>query len=125
MCLGRGFYEIQFATIENLRLVWAQGTVNLKPGVLRLSQWTEDFNPYTQHQTHAQIWICLMGLPQLYWREKTLMEIAGAVGTPLLIDAPTRNRAFGHYVRVLVDMDLSKRIFDEILVESFRLEVIY
>jgi len=127
--LGRGFYEFWFATIEDLHLVRAQGTANLKSGVLHLSQWTRDFDPYTQRRTHAEIWIGLMGLPQDYWSEKTLMEIAGAIGTPLLIYAPTRNHAFGHYVKVLADMDLSKRIFDEILVVrvryAFRLEVIY
>jgi len=114
--LGRGFCEFKFSAVKNLRLVWAQGTVNLKSGVFHLSQWTKDFNLYTQHKTHAQIWISLMGFPQEYWREKTLMETVGAVGTPLLFDAPTQNRVFGQYARVLVDMALLKCIVDEILV---------
>lgn len=49
--------------------------------------------------------------------ERTLYEIVGAVGTPLLIDNVTRNRLYGHYARVLVNMDLSKDIFYEIMVE--------
>jgi hypothetical protein len=57
------------------------------------------------------------------------MEIASAVGTPIDLDAPTPNRAIGHYARILVDMDLSKRVFDEILVElegfAFKVEVKY
>jgi len=51
------------------------------------------------------------------------------VGTPISINALTRNRAFGHYARILVDIDLSKRVFDEILVEiegfAFKVEVQY
>jgi len=39
------------------------------------------------------------------------------VGTPIEVDALTRNQAFGHYARILVDIDLSKRAYDEILVE--------
>jgi len=58
-----------------------------------------------------------------------LKEIASAVGTPIDIDGPTRNRTFGHYARILVDIDLSKRTFDEILVErdgfAFKVEVQY
>jgi len=46
-----------------------------------------------------------------------LKEIASVVGTPIYLDAPTRNRAFVHYPRILVDIDLSKRAYDEILVE--------
>jgi len=59
----------------------------------------------------------LVELPQEYWRERTLKEIASAVGTPIDLDVLTRNRAFGHYARILVDVDLSKRAFNEILVE--------
>lgn len=49
--------------------------------------------------------------------ERTLYEIAGAVGTPLLIDNVTRHRLYGHYGRILVDLDLSKDLFYEIMVE--------
>jgi hypothetical protein len=79
--------------------------MNLKPGVLRLSQWTKNFNPFMQHQTHAQIWIRLMDLPREYWRENTLREISGAIGF------------------------LSKCIFEDVLVERegclFNVELIY
>ena len=71
----------------------------------------------------------MVELPQEYWRERTLKEIASAVGTPIDIDGPTRNPTFGHYARILVDIDLSKRIYEEILVEregfAFKVEVQY
>jgi hypothetical protein len=51
--LGRGFYEFQFTSDEDMRLAWSSGTVNLKPGLLRLSKWANDFNFQTQRQTHA------------------------------------------------------------------------
>jgi len=114
--LGKGYYNFHFESIDDFRKIWAVGTANLKPGLLRLSQWTKDFSHYSQKQTHASIWIRLVELPQEYWREHTLKEIASAIGTPIDLDAPTRNRAFGHYAHLLVDIDLSKRSFDEILV---------
>jgi hypothetical protein len=70
-----------------------------------------------------------MELPQEYWRQRTLFEIASAIGTPLSLDEATKARAFGHYARILVDMDLSRHVFDEIVVEregySFKLAVVY
>ena len=70
-----------------------------------------------------------MELPQEYWRERTLKEIASAIGTPIDIDGPTRNRTFGHYARILVDIDLSKKAYDEVLVErdgfAFMVEIQY
>jgi len=68
-------------------------------------------------------------LPQEYWHKITLKEIASAMGTPISQDAPTRNRSFEHYVRILVYINLSKRVFDEILIEmegfAFKVEVQY
>jgi hypothetical protein len=55
-----GYYEFQFAACEDMRMAWSIGTISLKPRVLRLSKWTSDFNPSTQRQTQAQIWIYLM-----------------------------------------------------------------
>ena len=59
----------------------------------------------------------------------TLREIDSAIGTPLLIDSATQNRVFGHYACILVDMDLSKHIFNEVMIEregySFAIEVTY
>jgi len=61
--------------------------------------------------------------------ERTLKEIASAVGTPIDIDGPTRNRTFSHYARILVDIDLSKKAYDEVLVErdgfAFMVEIQY
>jgi len=84
-------------------------------------------NKYSQRLTHTQVWIRLLNLPLEYWLERTLLEIAGAIGTPLIIDAATQKRTFGHYARVLVDIDFSHRLFYEIMVEregfAFPIEV--
>ncbi|PNY01030.1 putative NBS resistance protein, partial [Trifolium pratense] len=88
--LGRGFYEFQFVSFEDMHLAWSVGTINLKPGVLRLSKWSNDFNP--------------------------------AIGTPLSLDEATKTRAFGHYARILVDMDLFSHVFYEILVERHNVQ---
>jgi hypothetical protein len=70
----------------------------------------------------------LIELPQEYWRTKILFEIASGVGAPLAIDDATKNRIFDHYSRILVDMDLSERIYKNKLLEcdgfSFYVQVV-
>lgn len=116
--LGRGFYEFSFSSPEDLRCVWAAGVWNLRPGLLRLFQWSQDFNPSQQKQTHVQCWVRIYELPQEYWRPKLLFEIAGGLGTPISLDDTTKNRVFGHYAQILVDVDLSGKLHDKILVEG-------
>jgi hypothetical protein len=56
-------------------------------------------------------------------------EIASALGTPVSLDEFTINCTFGYYARVLVDMDLSRLVFDEVIVEregfAFKIQVVY
>jgi len=115
--LGKGFFEFHFSSIKDMCRVWAMGVVNLKPGLMRFYCWTREFTPQALTQTHAQIWVRLMHLPQEYWRKQTLFEIASGLGTPLTIDDATLNRRFGLYARALVDVDLSEPFFEVVIVE--------
>jgi len=115
--LGKGFFEFKFGSIEDMRKIWALGVVNLKPGILRFYCWSRDFKPHNQAQTHAQVWVRLMQLPQEYWRKQTLFEIASGLGTPLTIDESTLSRRFGLFARILVDVDLSSKLFEITMVE--------
>jgi len=121
--------EKKIGNESDMQNVWAMGTLKLKSGVLRLFKWTVDFDTHNMKNSHAQVWIRLMALPQEYWMEQTLREIASAVGTPLVLDNATLKRLFGHYARILVDIDFSKKIFHEIIVEregaSYPVEVVY
>lgn len=106
--LGKDYYDFHFDSTDDLRKIWAARTVSLEPGLLRFSQWAKDFKYLAQKQTHVSLWIRLVEVPQEYWRERILKEIASAISTAIDIDGPTRNRTFGHYARILVDIDLSK-----------------
>lgn len=58
----------------------------------------------------------LFELPLEYWRPR-LCEITTYIGMSIILDVTTRNMAFGHYARILVDIDLSKPLHSDILVE--------
>lgn len=127
--LGRGFFEFRSSCANDLRSVWSNGAWNLKPGLLRLSRWSPDFNASNQTQTHSQVWVRFHYLPLEYWQDKILFEIAGAIGTPIVIDENTRNNSFGHYARVLVDINFAGFIPDTLCVErdnfAFDIEIEY
>ncbi|KAF1868392.1 hypothetical protein Lal_00008199 [Lupinus albus] len=115
--LGRGFYEFAFSSVEDMRVICATSSWNLKPGILRLSLWTPDFSHGLQKITHSQCWIKITGLPQEYWCPSVIFTIAGGIGTPISIDEATTNRSFGHFARVLVDINLKNSVPNQVLVE--------
>jgi hypothetical protein len=67
--------------------------------------------------SNAQTWIRIHGLAREYWQPKILFEIAGALGSPLALDEATKKRTFGHFARILIDVDLSSNLHERILVE--------
>lgn len=99
----------------------SSGSWNLEPGLLKLFAWTKDFDPALQQNSSAQVWLRIYGLSQEYWRPKILFAIASSVGTPICTDAATTKpmieRTFGHFARVLVDIDVSKPLKYKVLVE--------
>jgi len=116
--LGKGFFEFNFSSIEDMKSVWTLGVLNLKLGFLRFYCWTKDFIPKAQAQTHAQVWVRLMQLPQEYWGKQTHFEIASSLGTPLTIDEATQNRRFGLFARILIDVNMAEKMFESIIVEK-------
>jgi len=53
--LGKGYFEFAFASNEDMRSVWAKGTLNLKPRLLRLFEWTKHFSARTQQYSFITI----------------------------------------------------------------------
>jgi hypothetical protein len=119
--LGKGFFEFSFSTLEDMRSVRYVGSWHLSPGLLKLFAWTTDFNPSMQQQSSAQVWIRIYGLSQEYWRPKILFAIASSVGIPICTDSftnkPMLDRSFGHFARVLVDVNMTQELRYRVLVE--------
>lgn len=115
--LGNGYFEFVFTPLNDLCVVRSIGSWNLSSGFLRTFAWTADFNTHTMQQTVAQTWICLHGLAREYWRPIILFEIAGALGIPLALDEVTKKRTFGHFSRVLIEIDITSDLHEKILVE--------
>ena len=59
----------------------------------------------------------LYGLAYEYWHPQILVEIGGAIGSPIALDENTVKKTFGHYARILVDFDLNNKLLKQILVE--------
>ncbi|XP_058754626.1 uncharacterized protein LOC131627787 [Vicia villosa] len=119
--LGKGFFEFAFSSLEDVQRLRSVNAWSIPNGILKLFPWTKDFIPSTLKQTSAQVWIRVHGLSQEYWRPKILFTIASSIGTPICIDSASNKsafeRPFGHFVRILVDLDLTKELSYKILVE--------
>ncbi|AES72172.1 DUF4283 domain protein [Medicago truncatula] len=99
--LGNGYFEFVFTSLNDLCDVRSIGSSNLSPDFLSTFAWTADFNPHTVQQTVAQTWI----------------HLHGVLGTPLALDEVTKKITFGHFARVLIEIDITSDLHERILVE--------
>ncbi|PON33062.1 Zinc knuckle CX2CX4HX4C, partial [Trema orientale] len=79
--------------------------------------WFPNFNPATQNTTNSQIWVRFYELPWVYWDRQILSDLARGVGVPIRFDEMTLKGDFGHFARILIDIDLSQPLSDSIMVE--------
>lgn len=63
----------------------------------------------------TQFWIHIYRLPLEFRGKQNLINITAMVGASLMIDPSTLTMYQGLYTRVLVDMDLSRRLPERIL----------
>ena len=81
----------------------------------------------------VQCWVRFLELPREYWSHNIPFAIASCLETPLRLDAAASKcsleRSFGHFVRVLADIDLFTNIRHKLWVErkgySFLINVVW
>ncbi|KAF5190018.1 Non-LTR retrolelement reverse transcriptase-like protein, related, partial [Thalictrum thalictroides] len=115
--LGKGFLHIKLDNGVDFDRVWSGGPWKFAGQLMRLSEWQKGFKPDSQKQTNALIWVKFPRLPLEFWDAESIMSIARGVGYPLKLDEATEKKKFGFYAHVLVDVDLTKTIPDQVLVE--------
>lgn len=59
IALGKEFFHVLLFSAKDKASVWSRGSVNLRPKVVRLQEWSIDFNSCTQKSINAHVWIRL------------------------------------------------------------------
>lgn len=101
----------------------------LKLGILRLHEWTMNFNPMVQKASKVQVWVGLYGQNWVFWHQHMLSDIAQVIVNPLKFDRTTMQGDFGHYAIIFMDMDLAMAlpnfVYLEVDVLDHEIEVHY
>lgn len=98
--------------------MWYTRSLNLRPGIIRFSVWKAFFDPSKHKQNNLQVWIRLYNLPWEFWDKRLLSSIAHGIGVTIHFDHNNIEGEFGHYARILVDLDLFNPVMDQIRVDT-------
>ncbi|XP_026399625.1 uncharacterized protein LOC113295511 [Papaver somniferum] len=107
--LEKGFFTIKLDNEQDQSYIKA-GKWEVRHQDLWIRKWIANFPPEYHRTSCANIWVHLPGLILEYWDEQTLFTIFEALGTPVKVDEATLNFESGLYARVLVNIDLEKKV---------------
>ncbi|KAI9120350.1 hypothetical protein K1719_007383 [Acacia pycnantha] len=92
---------------------------------LNVSRWRPDFNPKNEKIDSVVAWVRLPDLPAPLFDKKFLLNLGNSLGKAIRLDVHTAQRARGKFARLCVELDLTKPLVPEFIVEGQILSVEY
>ncbi|XP_016443783.2 uncharacterized protein LOC107769116 [Nicotiana tabacum] len=112
------YFVILFNTMEDKNEVMYSGPHTLGNKPIILKSWSVDFNFYDEVLKTIPLWVSFPNLPLNCWGNITLSRIASGLGCPIYADECTSSTVRISYVRVLIEMDISKEFPKCIIVQD-------
>ncbi|XP_057771090.1 uncharacterized protein LOC130990880 [Salvia miltiorrhiza] len=127
--LGKGYFTLRFTTAEDKATTKGKAVWELSKGLLRLREWTRNFDPFKENSPLADVWVRIHYLPIEYWNPQVISGIGRYLGHPLKIDGASARRDFGQFARILVEIDMSQNLPSTLLIDgedtSFHVEFVF
>lgn len=84
-----------------------------------MQPWMVNFVLERETFTSVPVWVRLFSLPLYYWQNESLVAIGNKLGHFIKASEATRRDKYTSYVRICVDMDLSRALPDKVILEVF------
>ncbi|XP_070024967.1 uncharacterized protein [Nicotiana sylvestris] len=112
-----GYFIFKFESIEDKNLIMQNGPYMFNSKHMILKDWDPNFQIHNESMRIVPIWVNLHGLPIQCWAEENLGRIASLLGKPICTDRLTAGCERISYARILVEMDITQPLPDEIYIE--------
>jgi hypothetical protein len=111
-----GYFILRFHSYADRDKVLMNGPYTIRNMPMLLREWKPNFNLKNDMLRTVPIWVKLPQLPLYLWGVKSLSKIGCALGHPLVTDECTANKFRISYARILVEVDITKELPQEITI---------
>ncbi|XP_057811444.1 uncharacterized protein LOC131025665 [Salvia miltiorrhiza] len=127
--MGKGYYTCKFSIADDKSRAKKQLLWELPTGSIRLREWAKVFDPYKEVSSLCHTWVHIYYLPVECWHPEVIIGISRHIGLPIKIDNASVEGQFGHFARILLEIDLALPLQESLLVNcdegSFYVEFVY
>nr|XP_009763858.1 PREDICTED: uncharacterized protein LOC104215701 [Nicotiana sylvestris]XP_016502568.1 PREDICTED: uncharacterized protein LOC107820743 [Nicotiana tabacum] len=113
-----GYFIYRFESEQDKASIMENGPYTYNNRPLILKTWTLEFQMTKEPICLIPLWVCFPSLPVLYWKEENLGRIASYLGKPICADRLTVHEDRVLYARVLIEMDVSQPLPEEMTIEK-------
>lgn len=114
---SKGFFTVVFKNIEDKDRVFEVGPYFFVATSLYMKPWRMNFVSERETFTSVLVWVRLYPLPLDYWQTESLIAIGNKLGRFIKAAQATRRGKYTSFERIYVEMDLSRALPDEVILE--------
>ncbi|CAK8530536.1 unnamed protein product [Lathyrus sativus] len=119
-----GYFLLRFNSQKDKETVMMKGSYTIRNIPMILKEWQTSFNLKRDLLRTLPIWVKLPQLPLHLWGGKSLSKIGSAIRKPLVTDECTANKLHVSYARLLIKVDITQQLIDEIAIRNVEGDVI-
>ncbi|XP_009796077.2 uncharacterized protein LOC107828811 [Nicotiana tabacum] len=112
-----GYFIFIFESIEDKMHIVAKGLYTFNNRAIVLKNWELNFELDKEPMRVMPLWVTFPGLPIQYWADKNLGRIASYLEKLICTDILTSQCERISYARVLIEMDITQPLPDELNIE--------
>ncbi|KAL2921508.1 Chlorophenol O-methyltransferase [Bienertia sinuspersici] len=113
-----GYFLIRFVSKEDRDEVFFSGPHSFYGVPTVVKKWEADFDIQKQALKVVPLWVQFPNLPLNCWGGDTLSRLGSLLGVPLYADECTNQQLRISFARILVEVDVTKQLSQEVLVED-------
>lgn len=106
--VGVNLFLAIFVTEESMNDVWDRSPWSFDKRLILLKRFNGDLGPGNVTFRHSTFWIRVFNIPIKSMNSVVGTHIAKEIGIPLVVDAPKSGLAWGPFLRIWVDIDITK-----------------
>ncbi|XP_009782929.1 uncharacterized protein [Nicotiana sylvestris] len=113
-----GYFVVKFAAMEDRDVMLYSGPYTMNNKLVVVKMWNATFDFTNEVLKTIPLWIQLPKQPLNYWEDDSLGRISSTLRVPIYADACTTKVECISYARILVEMDVTRSLPRQIMVED-------
>ncbi|XP_074265658.1 uncharacterized protein LOC141588102 [Silene latifolia] len=111
----KGWFSFRFSSHEEMNVVLKKGPWKIGGNSLVLKHWSPMFSFEMEKVSRVPVCVLFSGLDPFLWSDVVLSKISSKLGRPLFADPTTTTKAKLSFARVLIGMDVSKNMPNQVV----------